>query len=445
MALNSFVTRQEVLNAMNAAFQPRAFLLDYANKTLVDRTTAYNIPTYGNGQTIKVRKRSVTRGVTTNISLLNGPMTKTIQPIEQETIDLTVDTFYNATFQLNAVNQKLFLNGEAANVETVDAAANDLVFRVQKYLYDHLILSSNILALSPASSLNTQDALGQIGVVAKSNNMPEDACLMVSNTALNNLSSHFGVYLNQNASTPALKNTLPGFGLFSEIKSDNVVENYVTGTAINSTVTPVLSVAAVNGDTALTIDFTAANAGLTIIVGDPLTATAADVFSIARGTYQRISQSVNRPSFIAADIPAGTVNADFTPPVIDVFGNIVTKGFYTVPVGGVVTISIGQTVATSGNFQTIEGPAATIPIGTPITFYDDHVASFMVARTGISFASPRIVEIENATNTYSTHNDLSLRFATQGSLLTETNQKEIAAIWGQGMDNFYLIRVMSNN
>ncbi len=446
MSLNTYVTRQEVLDGMNAMFQVRVGLLDYANKTLVNRTQMWDLPKYGNGQTIQVRKRVVTRGTLTDIATLNGAFTKTLQFVEQETIDVTVDSFYNSFFELNAVNQKLFLNGESANDNTVYAATNDLVFKTQKYLYDRLILNANILALSPATSLNNQTTLGQIHTVSIQNNMPQKACLMISNTAAKSLQSHFGAYLNDKASTPALTNRIPPVGYFSEIFSDNVVTRFDGGTANASNGVATLSIAAVNGDTTLTIDNLLV--GNTIIVGAAITLNSPTVSAMARGTYQVINQDINQPSFIAQDAPA--TNPNFTPAVKDANGIIITPGFYTVPGGGVLTVTIqaggnGSKVATSGNFQTIQAPGASIPIGTPVVFYAPHIVSFVVADTGISFASPKITPIENATNTYSNYKDVNLRYATQGDLSTETNAKELASMWGGGFDGFYLIRVMTNN
>jgi hypothetical protein len=443
MALNQYITRQEVLNGYSAAFYINAFLLKYADKTLVDRTAEWDVPVFGNGATIQVRKYPVAPVTLVDVSTINGALTKVQQTVQQRTVNVTISQFCYSLFEISTINQKLSLNGRAVDDETINAAVMPLVFQVQKHLYDNLILNANILANSPTTTMNTQNSLGNIQVIATSNNMPMDACLMLSNNAVNDLRSHFGTYLNSKVSSPALSNKLDGLGIFSEIAGDNVVKQWVTGTANTSTVTPVLSVAAVDGDTGLTIDFTVANAGLTIIVGDPLTFDSATVFAVARGTYQVIDQTVNQASLIAAD--AAGVNPDFTPAVLDANGIIITPGFYTVPAGGVVSITVGQTIQTAGNFQTIQAPSAIIPIGTPIKFYADHVASFMVARSGINFASPRIRQIENATNVYSTYEDVNLRYSTQGNLQTETNFKQLASMWGSGYDNFYLIRNMSSN
>lgn len=436
MSLNQFTTTQEVLDAMNAAFQVRAFLLDYANTTLVNRSADWTVSDYGRGSTIQVRRRSTTRGVRTDISTLNGPMTKIIQKVEQETIDIILSEFYNATFELNAVNQKLFLNGESANKETAYAAVDNLVFNVQEFLYDNLIKNANILALSPQTSLNNQTTLGRINVIANSHNMPEKRALMISNNAFNDLAAHFGSYLNDKASTPALRNRLSGLGMFDIIAGDNVVANFETGNAFEDNSTATLAVAAPNGTTQLSVNNM--SNGKTINVGSPITFVSSTVRSVARGTFQVISTDVTRPSLIVAADPT---LADFTPAV----GN--TPGFYTVgvAVSTQVTFKTEQAVQTSGNFQAIDAPSAIIPIGTPIRFYEDHVVSFMTSDTGISFTAPKLTPIGNATNVYSTHKDLSLRYSTQGDLLTETNVKELACIWGTGMDKAYLIRNMTAN
>jgi len=441
---NQYITRQEVLNGYSAAFMLNLFILKYADKTLVNRTAEWDLPIYGNGATIQVRKYPITPVTRVNIATLNGPLTKTIQNVEQETVDVTVDQFLYSAFQINAVNEKLFLNGRAADDETMHAAVKPAAHQVNKDLYEGLILNANILALSPSTTLNTQKTLGSINVVAHHNNMPAGRCLMVSPTAINDLTTHFGTYLNSKASSPALENRLPGFGYFSEIGGDNVVEEFITGTANTNTGTTTLSVAAVNDDVTLTIDFTVATGvGLTIGVGDPLSLDSATVQAVARASFQNIPRTIQLPSFIAADAPAS--NPDFTPAVKDANGITITRGFYTVPVTGIVTVSLSQKVATSGNFQTISAPSAIVPIGTPVRFYDNHVVSFMISESGINFASPRIKRIENATNLYSRHEEIDMRFATQGNLLTETNTKELAMMWGKGYDSFYLIRVMSNN
>jgi hypothetical protein len=122
-----------------------------------------------------------------------------------------------------------------------------------------------------------------------------------------------------------------------------------------------------------------------------------------------------------------------------------TEGYYTVTGGGTVTIPVTTAIKTEGNFQVVDAPANVIPVGTFVDFFGDHVAGNYITKSGISFASPKLKRIDNATVKWSDGKGVSLRWASQGSLSQETNQHELACLYGAGMDEAYLIRVMSSN
>ncbi|GAI42947.1 unnamed protein product, partial [marine sediment metagenome] len=201
--VNKYQNTQEVLNGMAAAFVSKNRFIDFANTGLVNHTNTYKVPVNGLGYDIEVRRRSTVKVNTLDVRGLTGGFAKTKSNIEQQVVTVSVDQFSYSEFDINTVEGVLFLNGSAATDETVYASMDSLNFTVNQHIYDGLVRNSNILALSPSTSLSNQATLGSINTVANVHNMPTRRCLTVSQTAIVDLQSHFGTYLNQKASNPS--------------------------------------------------------------------------------------------------------------------------------------------------------------------------------------------------------------------------------------------------
>lgn len=445
MSMNQYLSRQEVLDAYNAMFQTESPYLKYANTEIVNRSQEWDLAQFGNGIRVQVRRRPTTRGTTIDPATVSGPIVKTLQYVEMETIDVDIDKFYYSQFEISSINEKFYLNGNAVTDETIKAAVDDQRYQVTGYLYEKLLLKSRILALSPSSSIGNQTSLGRIQEKSKLHNMPALGCLLTSLRAGTDIQASFGPYFNTKVSNPSLTAENPTLGYFGDLKSYHNVKLFKTGNAVSDNGSTTVATAITNGAT--TIDLENMTPGVIIRVGSPLVFNASDVRSVGRGAYNIIPTSEDQPSFIVA---ADATNPDFTagpPPGENPNFTYLpaNEGFYTVPGGGALTIPVTTPIQTSGNFQVVDAPADTIAIGTPVNFFDDHVASNYITTSGISFASPRLKRIKNADVEYSEDSGVSLRWASQGDLSTDTNREELASLYGSGMDQAYLIRVMSNN
>ena len=448
MALNLYTSRQEVLDAYNARFFVEAPYLKYANREIINRSQEWDLAEFGNGITVQVRRRPTTRGTTLDATTLNGPVTKTFQSVEMQTINVTVDTVYYAPFEINSVNEVFYLNGKAVTDETILGAVQDQQYKVTGYLYERLLLNSRILAGSPSSSLGNQTSLGRINEKATLHNMPALGCLLTSLRAGTDIQASFGPYFNTKASNPALTAENPTLGYFGDLKSYHNVKQFKTGDAVNDNGTTNVQAIITNGATSIPLQ--GLTPGAIIRVGSPLEFDDSNLRSVGRGAFNIISTTEDKPSFIVA---SDSTNPDFTagpPPGENANFTFLSgvEGYYTADGSGEVTIPITTPINLTGNFQNVlstQTIANQIAVGTLVNFFADHVAGNYITDSGISWASPRLKRIMNSEVEYSDNNGISLRWSVQGDLSTDTNIHELASLYGAGFDPAYLIRVMSNN